>query len=142
MGIWGDSDKILLDYYYDNVYFLDYLPFQLSELTYTDTNNENYRIYINKYDRNISRWDLMHGWSSFYGQAKYTNWNITVNTSEADELDSYVNGATRHIYLVGGCKYRINFYLQNYVILGDTRNKWRGHIIFRFTCLLYTSRCV
>ena len=135
LGIWGDSDKMLLDFYYDNVYFLDYLPFLLSELTYTDDNNENYRVYINKVDRNISRWDLEHGWSNFYGQAKYTNWNITVNTSEADELDSYVNGATRHIYLVGNCKYQINFDLQNYFLGGYTNNKYRGHIIFRFTDL-------
>lgn len=135
LGIWGDSDKMLLDFFYNNVIMLDYLPFLLSDLTYTDENNENYRVYINKVDRNISRWDLMHGWSSFYGQAKYTSYEITINTSESDELDSYVNGATRHIYLVGNCKYRINFDLQNYAISGATNNKWRGHIIFRFTDL-------
>jgi len=135
LGIWGDSDKILLDFFYNNVTMLDYLPFQLSELTYTDIDNNNYKVYINKYDRNISKWDLMHGWSSFYGQSKYTNFEITVNTSESDELDSYVNGATRHIYLVGNCKYRINLDLENYGITGATANKWRGHIIFRFTDL-------
>lgn len=135
LGIWGDSDKMLLDFFYNNVTMLDYLPFLLSELTYTDENDENYRIYINKYDRNISRWDLMHGWSSFYGQGKYTGFEITINTSESDELDSFVNGATRHIYLVGGCKYQINFDLQNYFLGGGTNNKYRGHIIFRFTDL-------
>ena len=135
LGIWGDDDKMLLDFGYSNLKITDYCLFQYSNYDYNYDNND-YKVYINKRDRNISYNNILHDYS-YYGNLRYDlQGGLGVITSEADEFDSYVNGDTQHIYLAGGCKYAINLDLENYGMSSSaTNNKWRAHIIFKFTDL-------
>ena len=135
LGIWGDDDKMLLDFRYDDLKITDYCLFKLSDYTYNFDNND-FKVYINKFDRNISYNNILHDYS-YYGNLRYNlQGGLTVDISEADEFDSYVNGDTQHIYLAGGCKYAINLDLQNYEMTSSaTNNLWRAHVIFKFTDL-------
>ncbi len=135
LGIWGDDDKMLLDFRYDDLKITDYCLFQKANYQYDD-GSEVYEVYINKTDRNISYNNILHDYS-YYGNLRYDlQGGLTINISEADEFDSYVNGATQHIYLAGGCKYFINLDLSGYQMTSSaTNNLWRAHIIFKFTDL-------
>ncbi|MDI3480042.1 MAG: hypothetical protein PWQ14_1188, partial [Rikenellaceae bacterium] len=135
LGIWGDDDRVLLDFRYNGLKITDYCLFQLSDYVYNYDNND-YKVYINKSDRNISYNNVLNDYN-YYGNSRYDlQGGLTVDVSEADEFDSYVNGATQHIYLAGGCKYAINLDLQNYQMTSyATNNLWRAHIIFKFTDL-------
>ena len=112
LGIWGDDDIMLLDFEYSDLKITDYCLFQYSNYDYNYDNND-YKVYINKSDRNISYNNILHDYS-YYGNLRYDlQGGLTINISEADEFDSYVNGATQHIYLAGGCKYAISLDLNN-----------------------------
>ena len=101
LGIWGDDDKMLLDFRYDDLKITDYCLFQKANYQYDD-GSEVYEVYINKTDRNISYNNILHDYS-YYSNLRYNlQGGLTLNISEADEFDSYVNGDTQHIYLAGG----------------------------------------
>ena len=141
LGIWGDDDKMLLDYAFLGLQMRDKITYQKTDLVY-DINGQNYTVYINSNDRNISYWNILWEFTHYYQDTRYNLGGINVYNSESLEFDNYINypPLTTHIYLAGGCKYKINMSVSNFAQQNlGSEAKWRGHIIFKFTDLSTNS---
>ena len=141
LGIWGDDDKMLLDYAFLDLQMRDKITYQKTDLVY-DINGQNYTVYINSNDRNISYWNILWEFTHYYQDTRYNLGGINVYNSESLEFDNYINypPLTTHIYLAGGCKYKINMSASNFSQQNlGSEAKWRGHIIFKFTDLSTNS---
>ena len=141
LGIWGDEDKVLLDYAFFNLQMHDKITYQKTDTIY-DIGGQNYTVYINSNDRNISYWNILWEFTHHYQDTRYHLGGMNVYSSESLEFDNYINypPLTTHIYLAGGCKYKINMSASNFSQQNlGSEAKWRGHIIFKFTDLSTNS---